>query len=48
MEREQITAEEIEYLMEHRHLKEDEKPAEEQPKVEAEEPKAEATEGEDK
>ena len=48
VEREQITAEEIEYLMEHRHLKEDEKPAEEQPKVEAEEPKAEATEGEDK
>ena len=48
VEREQITAEEIEYLMEHRHLKGDEKPAEEQPKVEAEEPKAEATEGEDK
>ena len=48
VEREQITAEEIEYLMEHRHLKEDEKPAEEQTKVEAEEPKAEATEGENK
>ncbi len=48
VEREQITAEEIEYLMEHRHLKEDEKPAEEQTKVEAEEPKAEAAEGENK
>ncbi len=48
VENEQITAEEIEYLMEHRHLKKDEKPAEEKPQPEAEEPKAEATEGENK
>ena len=33
LEHEQITAEEIDYLLEHRHLKRDEKP-EEQPKVE--------------
>ena len=35
MEHEQITAEEIDYLMENRHLKRDEKKEEEQPKVEA-------------
>ena len=34
MEHEQITAEEIDYLMENRHLKRDEKKEEEQPKVE--------------
>ena len=38
VEREQITAEEIEYLMEHRHLKEDEKPVEEKPAEKVEEP----------
>ena len=38
IEHEQITAEEIDYLMENRHLKRDEKKAEEQPK---EEPKVE-------
>ena len=40
IEHEQITAEEIDYLMENRHLKRDEKKLEEQPKVE-EEPKVE-------
>ena len=40
MEHEQITAEEIDYLMENRHLKRDEKKLEEQPK---EEPKVEET-----
>ena len=35
MEHEQITAEEIDYLMENRHLKRDEKKAEDQPQVEA-------------
>ena len=48
VEREQITAEEIEYLMEHRHLKEDEKPAEEVTQPEAEEAKVEPTETENK
>ena len=48
VENEQITAEEIEYLMEHRHLKKDEKPAEEKPQPEAEEAKAETAEGENK
>ena len=47
IEHEQITAEEIDYLMENRHLKRDEKKAEEQPKVE-EEPKAEAPAEENK
>ena len=45
MEHEQITAEEIDYLMENRHLKRDEKKAEEQPK---EEPKVEAPAEENK
>ena len=48
VENEQITAEEIEYLMEHRHLKKDEKPAEEKPQPEAEEAKVETAEGENK
>ena len=48
VENEQITAEEIEYLMEHRHLKKDEKPAEEKPQPEAEESKVETAEGENK
>ena len=48
MEREQITAEEIEYLMEHRHLKEDEKPAEEVAQPEAEEVKVEPTDADNK
>ena len=46
MEHEQITAEEIDYLMENRHLKRDEKKAEEQPKVE--EPQVEAPAEENK
>ena len=45
IEHEQITAEEIDYLMENRHLKRDEKKAEEQPK---EEPKVEAPAEENK
>ena len=48
VEREQITAEEIEYLMEHRHLKEDEKPAEEVAQPEAEEVKVEPTDADNK
>ena len=48
VEREQITAEEIEYLMEHRHLKEDEKPAEEVAQPEAEEAKVEPTDVDNK
>ena len=48
VENEQITAEEIECLMEHRHLKKDEKPAEEKPQPEAEEAKVETAEGENK
>ena len=48
VEREQITAEEIEYLMEHRHLKEDEKPAEAPAQPEAEEAKVEPAEAENK
>ena len=46
VEREQITAEEIEYLLEHRHLKEDEKPVEEVAQPEAEEVKVEPTDAE--
>ena len=45
IEHEQITAEEIDYLMENRHLKRDEKKAEEQPQ---EEPKVEAPTEENK
>ena len=48
VEREQITAEEIEYLMEHRHLKEDEKPTEEVSQPEAEEVKVEPTDADNK
>ena len=48
IEHEQITAEEIDYLMENRHLKRDEKKVEEQPKVEEEEPKVEAPAEENK
>ncbi|MBR5997030.1 MAG: ATP-dependent zinc metalloprotease FtsH [Bacilli bacterium] len=48
VEREQITAEEIEYLMEHRHLKEDEKPAVEAAQPEAEEAKVEPTDADNK
>ena len=48
VEREQITAEEIEYLMEHRHLKEDGKPAEEVAQPEAEEAKVEPTDVDNK
>ena len=48
VEREQITAEEIEYLLEHRHLKEDEKPAEEVAQPEAEEVKVEPTDADNK
>ena len=47
MEHEQITGEEIDYLMEHRHLLRDEKPAEAAP-APVEEVKAETAEGEDK
>ena len=47
IEHEQITAEEIDYLMENRHLKRDEKKLEEQPKVE-EEPKVESPAEENK
>ena len=46
IEHEQITAEEIDYLMENRHLKRDEKKEEEQPKVE--EPQVEAPAEENK
>ena len=38
LEHEQITAEEIDYLLEHRHLKRDEKPVEEKPVETASEP----------
>ena len=48
VEREQITAEEIEYLLEHRHLKEDEKPVEEVAQPEAEEVKVEPTDADNK
>ena len=48
VEREQITAEEIEYLLEHRHLKEDEKPVEEVVQPEAEEVKFEPTDADNK
>ena len=47
MEHEQITGEEIAYLMEHRHLLRDEKPAEAAPAT-VEEVKTETAEGEDK
>ncbi len=47
MEHEQITGEEIDYLMEHRHLLRDEKPAEAAP-APVEEVKTETAEGEDK
>ena len=45
MEHEQITGEEIDYLMEHRHLQRDEKPAEEAAPAPAEEVKSEPAEG---
>ena len=48
IEHEQITGEEIDYLMEHRHLKRDEKPGEQPAEPQAEETKPEAAEGEDK
>ena len=48
VEHEQITGEEIDYLMEHRHLRRDEKPGEEPAQPQAEEAKPEAAEGEDK
>ena len=49
MEHEQITAEEIDYLMEHRHLKRDEKKVEDAPKEEPkEQPKVEAPAEENK
>ena len=48
VEHEQITGEEIDYLMEHRHLRRDEKPGEEPAQPQAEEVKPEAAEGEDK
>ena len=49
MEHEQITAEEIDYLMEHRHLKRDEKKLEDAPKEEPkEQPKVEAPAEENK
>ncbi len=48
VEHEQITGEEIDYLMEHRHLRRDEKPGEQPAEPQAEETKPEAAEGEDK
>ena len=48
VEHEQITGEEIDYLMEHRHLRRDEKPGEEPAQPQAEEAKPETAEGEDK
>ena len=48
IEHEQITAEEIDYLMEHRHLKRDEKPKEEAPKVEENKPEEQPSGDEDK
>ena len=48
VEHEQITGEEIDYLMEHRHLRRDEKPGEQPAEPQAEEVKTEAAEGEDK
>ena len=48
MEHEQITGEEIDYLMEHRHLKRDEKPGEEPTKPEIEEIKVEPADAESK
>ena len=48
VEHEQITGEEIDYLMEHRHLRRDEKPGEEPAQPQAKEAKPEAAEGEDK
>ena len=48
VEHEQITGEEIDYLMEHRHLRRDEKPGEEPAQLQAEEAKPEAADGENK
>ena len=48
VEHEQITGEEIDYLMEHRHLRRDEKPGEQPAEPQAEETKPEAAEGENK
>ena len=48
VEHEQITGEEIDYLMEHRHLRRDEKPGEEPAQPQAEEAKPETADGEDK
>lgn len=48
VEHEQITGEEIDYLMEHHHLRRDEKPGEQPAEPQAEETKPEAAEGEDK
>ncbi len=44
LEHEQITAEEIDYLLEHRHLKKDEKPKVEEPKVSSVETEEKKTE----